>query len=292
MLNIKAILEKSNLLKGDCINYTMKLPGRNENDAPITFLIFEKALPKYVVKSARSPEYSEKIENECINLKKINSFQQLDSIPNIAYSGKYNECAYFIMPYLSGKIKTVKEISCSDFSLPFTWLENFQIIVKDKHSNKNWSELNPEKEWSTLFYQKEADAKKYFEIISAISPPFMTLIHGDFNLYNILWNNNNIHIIDWEYSRKGYSYFDPCFCLAQYILDLYGKRNFIGGMQDLYRNKNLPFYDYMLSNLIFMPLFLQDILEFNFGLHSFPLQDEKLLKEVLKFEINRRALDD
>ncbi|GAE37601.1 phosphotransferase family protein [Halalkalibacter akibai] len=129
-----------------------------------------------------------------------------------------NDVQYLVMSYAGSPLKTpsdnqIKSLTSVLYSIHRSALilneEKMNLSSFDELINDYFPRLNTQSDIANLIQQlkKEIPIRK------------PTLIHGDFNLGNVLFNDNNITVIDWTNTRIGDFRYD--FAWAYFLLWLY-----------------------------------------------------------------------
>ncbi len=258
----------------------MKIPGRNEIDAPITYLIFFNSKPYWILKTCRNTDFSQKIVDEALAVEKSMRLKEVsERTPKFLSSGENQGYAYFIMLYNKGTQNIDKCIrSQSNIG---RWLKKFNsetLIEGDK-----FIDVNKKEEWPKLYEVFDQETiQKYWSRVE-LKPRHVTKcqVHGDFNYINLLWNTQTFSVIDWELSCEGWSYFDPCFFIGQLSINNSDVQYFADKLE--FFSGKFEESSHFTQNLIFMPLFIADILNKDYGSHTFSLRSKAALEQSMKY---------
>lgn len=264
----------------------MKLPGRKESDAPVCFMIFAGSRPHAVLKTQRFPEPKDKLRIEAEQLQRVAALpaEISSKVPIVIDSGVIADRNFFFLSFVDGIQRSFRQFDLSDCLPLFEWLATLQMNTQI--GAPSWRGLDTSNQWlGSVDSELMPAAEDYLaKLQDTCPPPHECLIHGDFNLYNILWKTDDFWVIDWEYSRNGWSYFDPCFFLSQLVIDNSGLRDLARGLLSLYRKLESDSHlSPLAAHLVYVPLFIRDALAYDFGSHKFPLRSLQALRASLDF---------
>ena len=205
--NINKIVEVYNL--GNLINI-------KQLDGGITNKVFKLDTSKssYILKILSTKdinkyELSEHIANIALN-------NGIEALGAIEHDGKYvnniNGLNIAVYPFYDGKVLLTKELTLEHVKLLANSLgrlhslkieNNIDVKKYDKHDFKYLYSLLGKHDWNRVFrdnYNKILEIyDKVYESYTKLNDNY-SYVHKDFNRKNVLWNNMEYKIIDWETS--------------------------------------------------------------------------------------------
>ena len=195
---------------GDIIDNPIKLSGGITNKV----YKIKTTLGIYIVKvlSKDTIDYIEKSE-EIASIAYKNNINALTAIKLENYVNRVGENNIIVYPYYNGVIHLTKELTLEHIKLlanNLACLHSIKIndnnIINNKYDKNNFKELyniSLKNDDSRLdFFKKNID--KLLVIYEEVYNNYLKLsnqlsyVHKDFNRKNVLWNNMNFKIIDWE----------------------------------------------------------------------------------------------
>lgn len=135
-----------------------------------------------------------------------------------------------ICDYIEGKHK---------YNLEKNDIKSIANILKKLHNIKNaYNKIDLKEQYKfydNKFFSKDINIKinKHYDLMNSYTSE-LVLCHGDLNANNILFNNEGIKFIDWEYSCLVDRYFDISSILIEFNLNTLDEEYFISN----YLNKN------------------------------------------------------
>lgn len=314
-MKINEFCEKNNL--GEVINIT-KLTGglmhkmfKVETDKGIYAI---KILNPEVM--SREEAYNNFVVSETIaNLAKNNGIQVSSALSiDDNYLNKFDDMYYMVFEFVEGKIlsdeeitiehcKKIGEILSKIHSLDYSSLELNSEIIKysrlyDWESYKK--HINFEKMSYKDIYIKNYE--KYNLILKEANERFnetntiLTICHRDMDPKNVMWNNDNPIIIDWESASLANPYrelLEDALCWSGFLSNNFNEQKFIAVIETYFRNVNIQdvdWYSVIYGNLVGRFGWLKYNLERSLGIKSNDIEEMKLSEnEVIKTidEINR-----
>ncbi len=168
--------------------YTFRIPGKNGN------LLVDRDTEIQVIN---------KINNMDINVD-LHYFDKVTGYKISSYAdGQHinkDTLNDELLRLIAGKLKEIHSIDKSDVS------------VYDKESRIKKYENLAKKEGFVHCDEYNLIMKKYIELNDSIKNCQQVLSHGDLQVSNIVINNNDIYILDWEFSAVNDPYYDiACF---------------------------------------------------------------------------------
>ena len=234
---ILQILQKIRLIETSSFSNidVIKVAGREGNHHTVNFLISNKSdlKPKYFCKISRNESFAEILENEATNLETINDMltgTDIDSsIPQLLHFGKIDGITIAVMEYIdagNAKFDRYSDFSENDLedldqdiTPAIAFLAKFQkYTTTRKVDAKEFLSSIIGKQKDIL----EKDGKLTEETISAISKLDQQIrslnnitipicaVHGDYDFYyNILFNNDDVKVVDLEhFETEGMPFLD------------------------------------------------------------------------------------
>jgi len=273
-----------------------------------------KVLNKEVM--TRSEAYDNFVMSEAIaNLAKDNGIVVSSAISiNNNYLNKLDDMYYMVFDFVEGKTlnddeitishcKKIGEILSKIHSLDYSNLGLDYKIIKYTRlydwesyiSNSNFNKMS----YKDLFLN---NYKKYNSILKRASGRFnesnkvLTLCHMDMDPKNVMWNNDNPIIIDWESASLANPYrelLEDALCWSGFLSNNFNEDKFIAVIESYSKNKSIQDVDWfsvICGNLVGRFGWLKYNLERSLGIVSNDVEEIKLAEnEVIKTieEINR-----
>lgn len=214
----------------------LKINGKSSPEASINLVIFmeKERQPRYFIKLNRTPNEFSAIEKEFYNLKRLRNILPSDllrALPEPVFMGKIDDVTVVLIEtFLPGK-KTVLN-TCSKLNmfylLSVDWLKAFYAATKNNKADLKWQDFREDfrrvidsVEWNHSLRKKLDTIFKKVENISALNLPVASM-QGDFSFNNILINNEDFYIVDWEsYREKSLPFSDMEFLIFHTALFFY-----------------------------------------------------------------------
>lgn len=243
----------------------MKLGGHSSSEASLNLILFKgkDSLPKYFLKINRKIGKFSIIEQEFKDLRHLKNCLPHDlaaTVPHPVFLGKLDDQTLIMVEkFLTGKkIDFNNHTQLSQlFSKSFDWLKAFYSTTKNDTINFKWSDFKEalSKGIESIETMNEL-RQKLFAILKrsnefdGIKLPISS-VQGDFDFDNILMNNGEIRIIDWEdYKDSSLPFIDVeffIFNLGQYF---YRKDGHVKSFKSFFSKdtKTYKLADYYISN--------------------------------------------
>lgn len=265
---------------------------------------------------SREEAYNNFVVSETIaNLAKDNGIVVSSAISiNNNYLNKFEDKYYMVFDFVDGKVLTDEEITIEHcrkigeilskiHSLDYPNLGLDSEIVEYTRlydwesyiNNSNFDKMS----YNELFL---SNYKKYNSILKRANERFndsntvLTICHRDMDPKNVMWNNDNPIVIDWESASLANPYrelLEDALCWSGFLSNSFDEKKFIAVIEAYAKNKNIQdieWFDVICGNLVGRFGWLKYNLERSLGIKSNDTEEMKLAEnEVSKTieEINR-----
>ena len=82
-------------------------------------------------------------------------------------------------------------------------IEKFHKLNSEGVTTNDWMKYN-----NYLDTVSEVNANRFLDIVKGLNNKKFVMTHSDINKHNVLWNDNKIRLIDFEWTTKNHKYFD------------------------------------------------------------------------------------
>lgn len=258
---------------------------------------------------SREEAYNNFVISETIaNLAKDNGIVVSSAISiNNNYLNKFEDKYYMVFDFVAGKVLTDEEITIEhcrkigeilskihslDYSnlgldseiVEYTRLYDWESYI----NNRNFDRMS----YKELFL---SNYKKYNSILKRANERFndsntvLTICHRDMDPKNVMWNNDNPIVIDWESASLANPYrelLEDALCWSGFLSNSFDEKKFIAVIEAYAKNKNIQdieWFDVICGNLVGRFGWLKYNLERSLGIKSNDTEEMKLAEnEVSK----------
>lgn len=265
---------------------------------------------------SREEAYNNFVVSETIaNLAKNNGIVVSSAISiNNNYLNKFEDMYYMVFDFVDGKILTDDEITveyCRKIgdilskihSLDYSNLGLDSEIVKYTRLY-DWESYINHSNFEKMSYKKLflSNYKKYNSMLKRANERFndsntvLTICHRDMDPKNVMWNNDNPIVIDWESASLANPYrelLEDALCWSGFLSNKFNEKKFIALIEAYTKNKNIQdieWFDIICGNLVSRFGWLKYNIERSLGIKSNDVEEMTLAEnEVSKTieEINR-----
>ena len=265
---------------------------------------------------SRSDAYNNFLLSESIsNLAKNNGIPVSSALDiNGNYLTKLDDMYYMVFDYIDGKVLKDDEITLEHSKKIGNILARIHNLdYKEIEIDSNIENINIEYDWGSyinnsnfnkMSYQELYlnNYKKYKSILKRVNERFnsinkiQTICHRDMDPKNVMWNNYNPIIIDWECASISNPYIElleMALCWSGFLSNNFSEEKFSSIFKEYskYRNINdIDWYDVICGNLVGRFSWLKYNLDRSLGIITNDKEEMKLAEnEVIKTidEINR-----
>jgi len=201
----------SNSTKPINLDFLKTHAGQATRNKKVGFFVFNQDKPLIFVKTIRENIYNSVIEDGFERLKSINNHLKDGSVPRPIYCGYYQNTAFSLEDAIGGKqFHSFKKPE--DLERFLKWFFKFQQLMKQNKERKGdqlidylkdlvhkfTSLYDPEEDLKALIQKNVGDLEKEIGSLS------LSLVsqHGDLTPDNVLIDNNQIKVIDWDNFEK------------------------------------------------------------------------------------------
>lgn len=293
----------------------IKLSGQASDEATLNFIVFARKdnLPKYFLKVNRKPNDFAVIEQEFDNLKRLKETLNVNlsaTMPDPLFLGKIDDYTIIMIEsFLPGKkidLNNYSQLShlCAK---SFAWLKAFYLAGKSGEVNFKWVDFAETIHRITRNISIDNELKSKLEVVTKQAKAYdginlpLSFVQGDFDFDNILVNNGNITIVDWEdYKTNSLPFIDTEFFIFNIGLYFYEKDTHIKSFNKFFlkHSSTYKLVDYYLSDYcqylglsksIFYFISIMDtikIIRCGYGRHHrVPIQDMDFLDALVELSL-------
>jgi len=215
---IAALLQKYGIDSADGSSFMI-----NNRDKIVLYFVMERGLSRYCVKLARHPEHNRFIEHEYDNLSKLHTLISgneilENSIPKPISLGYDNDRAYAVTDFFNGRKLFSAAFKPKQYEQIVSWLTELHWLTRKENGFDRdilMRYINHRLEPVMALDDMPKDLRLLFDGImdgwdrmgrKSIPAAFT---HNDFTSANILFNNNDLYVVDWSWATEaGFLFID------------------------------------------------------------------------------------